>query len=88
MLETFSSVLFFMAIQMKSILFNKVVLIQELWLFCMCLSSPVVYFLFIIDSFKQELTFSSKFIETIQNKLLFFSCFKRRYQDHKFKMTE
>ena len=30
MLETFSSLLFFMAIQMKSILFNKVVLIQEL----------------------------------------------------------
>lgn len=30
MLETFSSLLFFTAIQMKSILFNKVVLIQEL----------------------------------------------------------
>ena len=57
MLETFSSLLFFMAIQMKSISFKKVVLIQELWLFCVCLSSPVVYFLFIIGFLQARINF-------------------------------
>ena len=57
MLETFSNVLFVMAIQMKSILFKKVGLIQELWLFCMCPSSPIVYFLFIIGFLQARINF-------------------------------
>lgn len=65
MLELLSNLLlFFMAIWMKSILFRKLWFEQR--------TVIILYISYLLqDFFKQELTFISKFIGTVQNKPLF-----------------